>query len=238
MYLVVSMRIFLCPDPPIVLVNYARKCIRFFVQAFSSIYGAESVVYNVHSVLHIPDDFDRFGSLNNISSFPFESFNGDLKKYIKRPGSELEQVVKRIHENLNVKRTSTQTSDCAELKGSHTNGPLGTHKGKQVHQYYEVRFRKRFFKVDSRNDCVWFDNSYGRIVNILKVDNHIIFLVKCFVEVCDVFSFPCKSSKVGIVYARSLSSRIRSVHIRDVTKCLCIAWHGGKFYCVKLLHEI
>ena len=89
--------------------------------------------------------------------------------------------------DLNMKRTSTQTSDCAELKGSHTNGPLGTHKGKQVHQYYEVRFRKRFFKVDSRNDCVWFDNSYGRIVNILKVDNH------------DLVQFYNKSSPVNFL---------------------------------------
>ena len=93
------------------------------------------------------------------------------------------------------------------------------------------------FTIDSPNDTVFFRSKYGRIVNILEVDEHVVFLVKCFEKNSDVFSYPCKSSKVGIVFGSQLSVRILHVHIREVAKCWRVKWTGGKHYIAKLLHE-
>ena len=36
-----------------------------FVTTFSHCYGDHLVVYNVHSSLHLPDDYDHFGSYDS-----------------------------------------------------------------------------------------------------------------------------------------------------------------------------
>ena len=239
MCLVVSMRIFLSKLPTDRDVRLARKCIRTFVERFPSIYGEGGVVYNVHSVLHIPDDFDRFGSLDLISSFPFESYLQVLKRFIKRGGHELEQVVKRIHEKSNFKsQTPTTTASATHLRGEHVDGPTGAYNEDDVTQYSEVVFSSRTFKLNSRNNAVFFEREYGLIVNILKLnDGHVVFLVKQFRRVFDVFSYPCSSSRVGIVFAQSLSDCLVPLHIREVSKCWCIKWSSDKYCIMRLLHE-
>ena len=59
---------------------YARKLITHFVQGCEAIYGNTFVVYNVHNLLHLPDDVEFFQtSLNDISCFPFENYMQQLK---------------------------------------------------------------------------------------------------------------------------------------------------------------
>jgi len=46
----------------------------YFVEKSEEFYGKTFAVYNVHSLTHLPDDVEHFkGSLNNVSSFPFEN---------------------------------------------------------------------------------------------------------------------------------------------------------------------
>jgi hypothetical protein len=59
---------------------YARELITHFVQGCEAIYGNTFVVYNVHNLLHLPDDVEFFQtSLNDISCFPFENYMQQLK---------------------------------------------------------------------------------------------------------------------------------------------------------------
>jgi len=56
-------------------------------------------VYNVHLMLHIPDDVDKFQtSLNEISAFPFENHLQIMKKMVKGPHNPLAQVSARLQE--------------------------------------------------------------------------------------------------------------------------------------------
>ena len=43
-----------------------------------SIYGRDTLVNNVHCLVHLADDVKRFGSLDIFAAFPFESFLGKL----------------------------------------------------------------------------------------------------------------------------------------------------------------
>jgi len=56
-------------------------------------YGQEQLIYNVHNLLHISDDAVKYGSLNNISCFLFESFLGQLKGAVCRLQNPLSQVL-------------------------------------------------------------------------------------------------------------------------------------------------
>jgi hypothetical protein len=53
---------------------------------------------NIHGLLHLVDDYDRFGSLDNCSTFSFENYMKVLKSMIRKPDKPLEQVIIRYNE--------------------------------------------------------------------------------------------------------------------------------------------
>ncbi|XP_037791319.1 uncharacterized protein LOC119586651 [Penaeus monodon] len=88
-----------------------------------SFYGKEFLVYNVHCLIHLPQDARVFGSLDNISCFPFENFLGKIKKLVRKPSQPLQQVVHRLTEKKS--KTLVQVTDegprCRKL---HIFGPI------------------------------------------------------------------------------------------------------------------
>lgn len=74
-------------------VNCARNLITDFVKYFGLIYGKITIWYNVHSVLHIPDDVHYFQA-----PFDFESYQGKMVKMIRTPNRPLAQIVRRLSE--------------------------------------------------------------------------------------------------------------------------------------------
>ncbi len=78
--------------------DYAESLLKRIVFEFASLYGANQLVYNVHSVIHLPQDCRNYGSLNRISSFPFENFWGQVKKMVRRGQNPICQVVRRCYE--------------------------------------------------------------------------------------------------------------------------------------------
>ncbi|KAI8794344.1 transposase domain-containing protein [Biomphalaria glabrata] len=58
--------------------DYAQQLLVSFISHSSNLYGPSSVVYNMHAVIHLPEDVKRFGSLDNFSAFPFENFLGRM----------------------------------------------------------------------------------------------------------------------------------------------------------------
>ena len=79
--------------------QYARELIAHFVCRCTSLYGDTFVVYNVHSLIHLPDDVQFFqASLDDISCFPFENYMQTLKRHVHSAQNPLVQVVKRLEE--------------------------------------------------------------------------------------------------------------------------------------------
>lgn len=237
MHLVVAVRILLSPHQARDVVQFSRRCLRNFVEKFSSIYSDHNLAYNVHSVIHIPDDYERYGCLDQISCFPFESYMCTLKRLVKRSGKELEQVVKRLHESSNFSIPQPDVKEFAELKGIHCNGPLGDVSESDVIQYSEVVFRGRKFSLNGSDDYVYCNSIYGRILNIVKRGVHVVLLVQPFRDVTNVFVQPCNSSDVGVVFCQGFHSSLLSFHISEVSKCWCASWTEDQCYVVQLLHE-
>lgn len=79
--------------------NFARELLTRFVKKASEMYGHEFVTYNVHSLIHLPDDAVVHGDLELCSTFKFESFMQTLKRMLHSHSFFLEQVAKRIVEN-------------------------------------------------------------------------------------------------------------------------------------------
>jgi len=104
--------------------RYAHELLCIFVQQFGEIYGKDMLVYNVHGLIHLSADVEKFGPLDSFSAFPFESFLDRLKKLIRKPNFPLQQVIRRLSEkvNMGVKTSRVMTMTTFRLK--HYGGPM------------------------------------------------------------------------------------------------------------------
>lgn len=121
-----SFRLLLTPSINEELVNFVEKVLKYFVSKFNDIYGKEFMSLNVHNLLHIIDDYRRFGSLDLCSCFPFENFMKTLKKIIRKHEKPLEQVIIRYHELQTYSKLGLKTNSCksVEYLKQHRSGPL------------------------------------------------------------------------------------------------------------------
>lgn len=67
------------PNLTIQLCDYAQALLIEFVKTFDDFFGPNSKIYNVHNLVHLPDDVRNFNKpLDEISSFDFENLLGKI----------------------------------------------------------------------------------------------------------------------------------------------------------------
>lgn len=79
-------------------ISCARLLLDNFVKSFELMYGRHLLSHNVHGLIHLCDDYIKFGPLDNISAFPFENYMGSLKRMLRKPDKPLQQIIKRYNE--------------------------------------------------------------------------------------------------------------------------------------------
>lgn len=63
--------------------EYCDQLLKTFVKHFSQLYGNDTIVFNVHGLTHLANDAKNFGSLDNISAFPFDNYLMRKKKWFE-----------------------------------------------------------------------------------------------------------------------------------------------------------
>lgn len=97
---VLFMRILTCENQDENVFNSLFILINYFISKFQKIYGENNMNYKLHAHIHFIYQFYRFGSINKISSFPFEGFFKRCREYIHGTTGYLSQ----IHANINLNR--------------------------------------------------------------------------------------------------------------------------------------
>ena len=137
--------------------EYANQLLCQFVQQFCELYRVDMLVYNVHGLVHLAKDIEKFGPLDNLSAFIFESFLGNLKRCIRRPTLPLQQVIRRISEsNGNVFDTTVNlpSDKTGILKKRQENGVIPiNYRARVVCQYKEISFLEFCLSVKRGDNC-------------------------------------------------------------------------------------
>ncbi|XP_029676812.1 uncharacterized protein LOC115243756 [Formica exsecta] len=139
------------PNLAVQLCNYAQALLIEFVKTFDEFVGPNSKIYNVHNLVHLPDDVRNFNrTLDDISAFDFENLLGEIKRSLRGGKKSLAQSSRRLSENASI--PGKYISNWV-LKRKHESGPLvAGMESSNLSQYKEIIIDKYHFVACHRAD--------------------------------------------------------------------------------------
>jgi len=225
----VSMRILLT-DAMDFLMDDVKKMLKKFVSSCSKIFGPAFISYNVHTLIHIPDDYVKHGNLEKISCFQFESFLGNHIKGIAHSGFKpLNQIASHIRHQNKLQKDGTRLPE----------GPSGISKKVYSKQFYK-RYSSNNFTIKcntaiNRDNGLKLNNGDICIVKeIYSRNGKIKFCVQPFERQDPLFLRPCNSTCVGITKIDNLGIQ-RIINVPDKILKVMILPHRGKYIAIELL---
>jgi hypothetical protein len=195
--------------------SFANDLLRRFVVQSEQLYGKSFVSYNVHALLHVADDVNRFGPLDRYSAYRFENFYGHVFSLVKDSSRPLQQLVKRIDEhrtNAYLARPLVSASENAKLKYPHSDGPLidgvcGT-------QYHVAIFQSFTISTKIPDNCVYMSETCIVVIRNVITDllGKTMIIGQEYLEPEDYYKFPVPSSAIYeyLVHHAKLSPVIRA----------------------------
>ena len=174
------------------------------------LYGPEIMIYNFHNLKHLVEDYERFGSLEDSSGFPFENFLGKLKYYVHAGNKPLEQIINVYSGYVRTKQFAVngqkeawdQVAEFYEQPLLHNSVKDEVAERAGFNRFSEVCFRNYCLKSNNLRDCFCFvgDDKYVHVEKILqkKVSGEVYIEGQYFQTVENLFEEPCCSKDVGI----------------------------------------
>ncbi|CAN7938072.1 unnamed protein product, partial [Ixodes hexagonus] len=236
MSLHVALTIFSSPRLGPDFLDYAEQLLLHFVRTFIAIYGEDRVSLNIHGLIHLAADVRAHGPVNGWSAFPFENYMQKLKKQIRNPEMPLQQLYKRVMEERSVDTAAKRTMEPSFSFG-HNRGPLPA--GCRGPPYKKVVVPNKFVvKTDARDSCFAMnDGSIVQVSNIASFSSGAACIVGTrFLVQSDLYTYPCKSSMLGI-FEVSNPSNTTAWALEDIScKCLKFEYESKKIV-FPLVHD-
>lgn len=173
MMLSTSVRLLLMSDKGVFSFTFLQDALEVFVRKFAEIYGNQVLTYNVHSLMHLVDDAKLFGSLDNISCFPFENYLGHLKKLVsqhlhKHP---IAQIIRRLEEKHRVNMDCSENIESiSKHKQQHFNGPV-PNGFESYSQFKQYKSENLYISLLSNDNCFYIKDFVCIVRNIFGFSN-------------------------------------------------------------------
>jgi len=217
--------------------DYAATLLQQFVQEMSELYGKSSIVYTIHSLIHVCDDVKQFGPLDSYSAFAFENVLGQIKRMLRSGNLPLRQICRRLSElsaSGDSVDGSTARADGLELQSAHWQGPSLGFTGPQ---YKKLKYSGFTFCTEGSADCyaLLHDGRVIQVVNFIEEES-VKVIGKEFCKKSSFYEYPCDSGLYNICKLRNLSDVYTIVTVYDITrKCLLLP-RKNYFVSFPLLH--
>ena len=219
--------------------DYVEKLLEYFVKDFAGIYGADNLVYNVHSLTHIVQDARQYGPLDNISCFPYENMLGELKRMVRRPQNPVAQLIRRISENERSQESLCDMSSNTRIYHGkpHFTGPVPLQHS-NCQQYKQYHGDKVFIACREGDNCFDVNNRIVIVKNILLSPTGETFVVfQEFITVSAFFEYPLNSECLGIKVCRKLSDELKVGQLCEFVKKVVLLPCKQCFVAVPFLHH-
>ena len=141
----------------------AHKLLLKFVVDCKLLYGFTFLSFNFHNLIHLAEDSELYGNLQNFSAFSFESYLGYVKKLVRTPHKPLAQVARRVSE---IERNKIESNTCESnelrLSKEHKDGPkLSGCRGKQ---FKNLQFGNT--KLNNTDELPYYVKNWNKRKNI------------------------------------------------------------------------
>ncbi|KAI2645785.1 Large tegument protein deneddylase [Labeo rohita] len=203
----VALSLLLCPTLAVEHNAYSKELMKYFIEKTGELYGEHFTVYNVHSMLHLPEEALAFGSLDACSGFPFENYLGKLKRLVRSGKQPLTQVVKRLVEMPK----SPLSVKASKPKFKRPNNAFILHEGKCCEA------------IEEREES---DDSGCQML-----------LCKLFEKTEALFRDPCDSRILGCFKVQSRHAVMKLIPERQLTRQAIMVEKRDKTIFLAILHE-
>ena len=232
----ISMRLLLSDEQEANL-NVIRLMLSKFVRESAALFGKNFLSYNVHSLIHLPDDYERFGNLENISAYPFENFLGnDIKGCLRAGYKPLSQIAKHVNKiNKNV-------DDPVAIEY-----PIGKILINCEHE------KEYYKKLSMKNTMLSIGRSPGRDNCILLVDRNIAIIqtiaknkmtgvfslgIRRYTYTAKLFNYPMPSDDLGIMVVDKLCDQQDIINLDSIEAKVALLPFKSMFVGIVLLHSL
>lgn len=208
----------------------ARELLKHFVEQYRYFYGSHYITSNVHNLLHVVDEVEKFGPLQNFNAYPFENQLYLIKRMLRQGNKPLSQIAKRLCESStgNLSKTAKKTQNTV---------PTVTVKKKK-----SVLHCHNFILSTKPNDK-YFMTQNGDILevkDILCEENNITLHGQKMIKRDVIFEKPIKSSFLDMYKAEKCCDPLNVIDINPAEiKCKLVnISHNNILYFLPLLHTI
>lgn len=169
---------------------------------YIELYGSHAISANVHNLIHVVENVDRFGILSSISTYEFENNARVMKLQIKQCNKSIEQAARRISETsmFNENKETEIPQGVCSLKY-----PSDRLSNYNTVAYQYISFKNIIFSSRKRGD-EWFLTKTNDIIKfnfVVKSNDELFICGSPLKEKKDAFTKPFKSSFIDI-YASQL----------------------------------
>jgi hypothetical protein len=192
-----------------------RTIFEVLLTNFEKVYGPEFITHNVHNLLHLPDDFRQFGSLDNFSCFLFESYLKVLGDFVRSGNRPLQQVINKHLGMLFAQQYDKEKNLLPDMGLEYHEVPVVKKRSEnvvlqgQLYLVYKILKHKNFaVRTDLIRDSYFAFGSepyqYAKVIDILvhSESNEIYLRYHQYSKAHDLYTIPFPSSKVGVVICR------------------------------------
>jgi len=223
-------------------VEFASRLLHYFVKNFGDIYGSHFISHNIHGLLHIVDDYERFGPLDFCSCFPFENHMKFFKSALRKHDKPLQQVVRRYNEEFfNNEFASTTTPKSSYTAKTHNQGPMLENITCNP-QFVSLKLRNITININKLADSFIFTkkNQIVKVINIAHscLTKEPLIIGYKFLEKKPLYDSPIKSTKLGIYVFENMSDQLQSWKIDEIMHKLMVLIFKNRNIAIPIIHSI
>lgn len=215
------------------LLPLAKEMLKHFVEQYKYFYGSHSITSNVHNLLHVVDEVQKFGPLYKFHAYPFENQLYLIKRMLRQGDKPLAQVAKRICE------ASTIINPLVTTKTTNKVPYLTTSKNNRI-----IHFKN--FVLSLRPEDKYFMTHKEDIFELKDLltsgsEKEIKIYGKKFLNKDIIFDIPIKSSFLCMFKVKKpyvVSDDFMVINPDEIKFKLVCVGHEDILYFLPLLHTL